>query len=749
MAIEVKHTTQATGTDAGNGEIRKAQWNESHTLNMATERLLGRTTAGSGAVEEITASTGLTLTAGALAVSKAFPTGDIVGTTDIQNLSNKTFTNNPTFSTGTANGVLYLNGSNVLSSNATLTFDGTALQTSGSAGVPLQVYKYAASGSVIIGQYTASGTSSAPTAVVNGRALGRNNFYGYDGTGFANAAAISVFVDGAVSTGSVPGRIVFTTNSVGGVAVAERMAISAAGNVSIAGLTASKPVFTDASKNLTSAGTLGVDQGGTGQTSYTDGQLLIGNSTGNTLTKAALTAGSGISITNGSGAITIASTGSGASAITISNKTGAYTVVAGDLGTIINCTSGTFTVSLTAAATLGAGFNCTIWNTGDGTVTIDPSGTETIDGTGTTYILRPRAGVEIVCSGTDWLTGANKALRLYQESSPNDPNYTRPVASGFSSVAIGRQASSAGSGALALGRSANASADGAVAIGYATASGLYSLSINNSSGVFNAVASANNSTAIGGNSGNQGSQAVTGSGAMALGGSYASGTDSFAAGVANNTSTYGATRANSIAIGQSAKSSGTSGGAFGGVFNIASGSQSISIGGVSNTASGTSSFVTGTYGNTGLIENKVVFGNGFSTVSGSAQFGVLVLKRSTTNETPQVLTVWDGSPGATNQVILPNNSAYAFSGIIVARRQAAGGTESAAWKVEGLIRREGTAASTTLVASTVTAISNVPGWALALSADTTNGGLAVTATGAAATNIRWVATIETSEVTYA
>jgi hypothetical protein len=56
-------------------------------------------------------------------------------------------------------------------------------------------------------------------------------------------------------------------------------------------------------------GTLAVGAGGTGQTSYTDGQLLIGNSTGNTLTKTTLTAGSGITITNGSGAITIASSG--------------------------------------------------------------------------------------------------------------------------------------------------------------------------------------------------------------------------------------------------------------------------------------------------------------------------------------------------------------------------------------------------------------------------------------------------------
>jgi hypothetical protein len=57
--------------------------------------------------------------------------------------------------------------------------------------------------------------------------------------------------------------------------------------------------------------TLAVGSGGTGQTTYTDGQLLIGNSTGNTLTKATLTQGSGVTITPGAGSITISATGSG------------------------------------------------------------------------------------------------------------------------------------------------------------------------------------------------------------------------------------------------------------------------------------------------------------------------------------------------------------------------------------------------------------------------------------------------------
>ena len=52
---------------------------------------------------------------------------------------------------------------------------------------------------------------------------------------------------------------------------------------------------------------IGVDKGGTGQTSYTNGQILIGNTTGNTLAKSTLTAGTNVTITNAAGAITIAS----------------------------------------------------------------------------------------------------------------------------------------------------------------------------------------------------------------------------------------------------------------------------------------------------------------------------------------------------------------------------------------------------------------------------------------------------------
>jgi hypothetical protein len=51
---------------------------------------------------------------------------------------------------------------------------------------------------------------------------------------------------------------------------------------------------------------LGAVNGGTGQTTYTNGQLLIGNTTGNTLAKATLTGTANrITVTNGAGSITL------------------------------------------------------------------------------------------------------------------------------------------------------------------------------------------------------------------------------------------------------------------------------------------------------------------------------------------------------------------------------------------------------------------------------------------------------------
>jgi hypothetical protein len=295
-----------------------------------------------------------------------------------------------------------------------------------------------------------------------------------------------------------------------------------------------------------------------------------------------------------------------------------------------------------------------------------------------------------------------------------------------------------------------------------------------------ASAASNTSTALGNNSGGSGSVTATGAGAMALGGSRASGVDSFAAAIADNTSAYGATAANSVAIGQRAKATQSSTIAIGdgaastgaggysiaiGYLAAASGAGSIAMAGAYSitraTASGESSIAIGDdakatqkfstalgSSSNSIIIGKYAYAGGRLSATGDSQTGTTVLRGDTTTATPEALTTDNSAAAALNQVILPNSSAFAFSGIIVARQQRVGGTASAAWKIEGLIRREANAASTVLVASTTTPISNLPLWGLALSADTTNGGLKVEVTGAAATNISWVATVYTSEVTY-
>jgi hypothetical protein len=120
---------------------------------------------------------------------------------------------------------------------------------------------------------------------------------------------------GAVPTSTAVGTATHVLTSNGAGVAPTFQALPAAGVTTFTAGTTGFTPNTATSGAVTLAGTLAVANGGTGQTSYTDGQLLIGNTTGNTLTKATLTAGTGITVTNASGSITIASTGSGGTSI--------------------------------------------------------------------------------------------------------------------------------------------------------------------------------------------------------------------------------------------------------------------------------------------------------------------------------------------------------------------------------------------------------------------------------------------------
>ena len=418
------------------------------------------------------------------------------------------------------------------------------------------------------------------------------------------------------------------------------------------------------------------------------------------------------------------------------------------------------------------------------------------------------SGITLSSDGTDLLLngtaigGGGTALELYAEN-PSSP--TAPSATGANSVAIGESVTSSGTNSFAAGSFTTASGDNSVAIS-GSVSGLYPASAQGAGSIVVGNNASSNTLAT--SSLALGSQAVTaGTRATALTKSYASGTGSFAAAIGNNTSSYGATGASSVAIGYQARTttnygvaigylakctagdiataigpvstaSGWYSSAIGGLSLTASQTHASAIGGGSNTASSTYatviggglntssspySIVTGGRNNTANaqysrvggyystsqgVEGKDAWASGRFSAQGDAQTGTFVLRSDTTDATPEALTTNNSTAGTTNQVILPNNSAYAFHGTIVAREQASAGTDCAAWKIEGLIRREGSAGTTVLVNSATTVLDNTPAWGMALSADTTNGGLKIEVTGAAATNIRWVATINTSEVTY-
>ena len=134
-------------------------------------------------------------------------------------------------------------------------------------------------------------------------------------------------------------------NNMGGLAGYEGSA-----NVQISGAELIASLETNLNLSNFTSGTLAAGKGGTGETSYTNGDLLIGNTANNKLTKAKLTAGTNISITNGNGSITIASTDQHVGTVT--------SVTSGSTDTItIGGSSAAPTVAANTAAVAASGVN--------------------------------------------------------------------------------------------------------------------------------------------------------------------------------------------------------------------------------------------------------------------------------------------------------------------------------------------------------------------------------------------------------
>ena len=194
-----------------------------------------------------------------------------------------------------------------------------------------------------------------------------------------------------------------------------------------------------------------------------------------------------------------------------------------------------------------------------------------------------------------------------------------------------------------------------------------------------------------------------------------------------------------------------------GANNDALGTHSIAVGsanqatgnycgafGESNQVNAPHSFIVGMQGKT---DNRITFcigGNAFAN-AGDCQVLTAALKAATTNATQTTMLAQ-----STNYVI-PADTTWAFSALVVARSDEADGNLSAVWRLEGCLARD-ESSSTVIVGSvtkTVIADGAAAAWDITATADDTNEALAIQVTGEAATNIRWVAKVDISQVTYA
>lgn len=186
-------------------------------------------------------------------------------------------------------------------------------------------------GQLLIG----NGTGFTETTLTAGSGINISN--GAGSITISNSAVLTV--SGSAPVASSGGQSPTISLNDSGVVAGDYGSGSSVPSISITGKglissASSTPISVDASQ--ISSGTLPISRGGTGlSTTPANGQLLIGNGTG--FTETTLTQGTGISISNGSGSITVANTGvlSVAGSAPISSSGGATpTVSLNDSGVV-------------------------------------------------------------------------------------------------------------------------------------------------------------------------------------------------------------------------------------------------------------------------------------------------------------------------------------------------------------------------------------------------------------------------------
>jgi hypothetical protein len=146
------------------------------------------------------------------------------------------------------------------------------------------------------------------------------------------------------------------------------------------------------------------------------------------------------------------------------------------------------------------------------------------------------------------------------------------------------------------------------------------------------------------------------------------------------------------------------------------------------------------------IVGTKVYSNGRFSTDGDAQAGTYVMRVSSVSNLYAALTTNNGVAGLTNQLLLPNNATYSFK--IMVNAKSTTSTDEGAWEFNGIVSRYATASTTILRVLNKTKIwSSIAAWDVNVSADTVNGLLSITAKGDGANTVRFVARVDTVEVT--
>lgn len=176
------------------------------------------------------------------------------------------------------------------------------------------------------------------------------------------------------------------------------------------------------------------------------------------------------------------------------------------------------------------------------------------------------------------------------------------------------------------------------------------------------------------------------------------------------------------------------------------GTNSIALGSGAETAAGATGSLSIGQQALARIQGAVVQANGRFTNNGDAQAGRYMLRSNTINSVPTELFI-NGTAGGV-RLVMPDNSTWTYKVTVSAHRTDLGDGH-AGYTAQGVIFRNSGVGTTSLQGSVnkvVLAESN-PSWDINISADTVNGSLKVTVTGEAGKTIRWLAMVETVEIT--